>query len=137
MTKEKLAELVQLSNKIDNIKRDIDELNYIKNDDYIFLSAKDGRVTYEKYAYSRIPRSLTHLICEEVEHKLKMELASLESKFEQEDVQSNMCEWIEYDYRTMCPTEHGDVDNPYWRIPYDKVHLTYCPYCGKKIFMKQ
>ena len=84
MTKEKLAELVQLSNKIDNIQRDIDELNYIKNDDYIFLSAKDGRVTYEKYAYSRIPRSLTHLICEEVAHKLNMELASLKRKFEQE-----------------------------------------------------
>ena len=53
------------------------------------------------------------------------------------DVQSNICEWIEYDYRTMCPKEHGDVDSPYWRIPYDKVHLTYCPYCGKKIFIKQ
>lgn len=84
MTEEKLADLVRLSNKIDNIKRDIEELNYIKDNDYIFLSAKDGRVTYEKYAYCRIPRSLTHLICNEVEYKLKMELASLEYKFEQE-----------------------------------------------------
>lgn len=43
------------------------------------------------------------------------------------------CEWIKYDYRTMCPKNHGDVDNPYWRIPMDIKHLLYCPYCGKKI----
>ena len=83
MTKKKLEELVRLSNKIDNIKRDIEELNYIKDDDYIFLSAKDGRVMYEKYAYCRIPRSLTQLICTEVENKLKIELESLEREFEE------------------------------------------------------
>lgn len=83
MTEEKLADLVRLSNKIDNIKRDIEVLNYIKEDDYIFLSAKDGRVTYEKYAYCRIPRSLTQLICNEVENKLKMELESLEREFKE------------------------------------------------------
>ena len=43
------------------------------------------------------------------------------------------CEWIKYDYRTMCPKNHGDVDNPYWRIPTDMKHLLYCPYCGKRI----
>ena len=45
----------------------------------------------------------------------------------------NTCEWIKYDYRTMCPKNHGDVDNPYWRIPTDMKHLLYCPYCGKRI----
>lgn len=85
MTEEKLHELVRLSNKIDNIKNDIAELNYIKNNDYIFLSSKDGRVMYEKYAYVRIPRSLRVLICNEVENKLKIELEYLERKFEQED----------------------------------------------------
>ena len=43
------------------------------------------------------------------------------------------CEWIKYDYRTMCPKNHGDVDNPYWRIPTDMKHLRCCPYCGKRI----
>lgn len=46
---------------------------------------------------------------------------------------ANTCEWIKYDYRTMCPREHGDVNNPYWRIPVDMKHLLYCPYCGMRI----
>lgn len=44
------------------------------------------------------------------------------------------CEWIKYDYRTICPKYH-DADNPYWRIPADTDKLKYCPYCGKKIIM--
>lgn len=86
MTEEKLTELLRLSNKINNIKSDIKELNYIKDNDCIFLATKDGRVTYEKYTQLRIPRSLKRLIYNEIEHKLKMELASLERKFEQEDL---------------------------------------------------
>ena len=27
------------------------------------------------------------------------------------------CKWIKYDYRTICPKEHADADDPYWRIP--------------------
>ena len=43
------------------------------------------------------------------------------------------CTWIKYDYRTMCPKDH-DVDNPYWRIPENRMKaLKYCPYCGKEI----
>ena len=44
------------------------------------------------------------------------------------------CEWIKYDYRTICPREH-DANNPYWRIPEDTDKLKYCPYCGKKILI--
>lgn len=47
-------------------------------------------------------------------------------------VSDDVCEWIKYDYRTMCPKNH-DVKNPYWRIPMDMDKLKYCPYCGKKI----
>ena len=50
-----------------------------------------------------------------------------------EDVQT--CEWIKYDYRTICPKNH-DADNPYWRIPADMSKLKYCPYCGKEIVIK-
>ena len=42
------------------------------------------------------------------------------------------CEWIKYDYRTLCPREH-DANNPYWRIPENTDKLKYCPYCGKEI----
>ena len=43
------------------------------------------------------------------------------------------CEWFEYDYRTLAPREHGDVNNPYWRIPANMDKLKYCPYCGRRI----
>lgn len=46
-----------------------------------------------------------------------------------EEVQT--CEWIKYDYRTICPKNHDDVDNTYWKM--DK--LKYCPYCGKEIIV--
>ena len=48
------------------------------------------------------------------------------------DDTDNMCEWIKYDYKTICPKNH-DVNNPYWRIPDNMDKLKYCPYCGKKI----
>lgn len=44
----------------------------------------------------------------------------------------DFCEWIKYDYRTICPKYH-DADNPYWRIPENMDKLKYCPYCGKEI----
>ena len=44
------------------------------------------------------------------------------------------CKWIKYDYKTMCPKEHIDIDSPYWRIPENRMDaLKYCPYCGKEI----
>lgn len=47
-------------------------------------------------------------------------------------VSNDACEWIKYDYRTICPKNH-DANNPYWRIPDNTDKLKYCPYCGKKI----
>lgn len=46
--------------------------------------------------------------------------------------EDNFCEWIKYDYRTICPKYH-DADNPYWRMPKNMDKLKYCPYCGKEI----
>lgn len=47
------------------------------------------------------------------------------------------CEWIKYDYRTVAPRNH-DINNPYWRIPENRMNaLKYCPYCGKKIEVKE
>ena len=47
-------------------------------------------------------------------------------------VSDDVCEWIKYDYRTICPKNH-DANNLYWRIPDNTDKLKYCPYCGKKI----
>ena len=49
-----------------------------------------------------------------------------------EEISDDVCEWIKYDYRTICPKNH-DANNPYWRIPDNMDKLKYCPYCGKKI----
>lgn len=44
------------------------------------------------------------------------------------------CKWILYDYRTLMPREHGNIPNPYWRIPARyRTELRYCPYCGREI----
>ena len=47
------------------------------------------------------------------------------------------CTWIKYDYRTMCPKGHIDIDNLYWRIPKNMETLKYCPYCGKEIEVEE
>ena len=47
-------------------------------------------------------------------------------------ISDDVCEWIKYDYRTICPKNH-DANNQYWRIPDNTDKLKYCPYCGKKI----
>jgi hypothetical protein len=49
-----------------------------------------------------------------------------------EQMKTEKCKWIRYDYRTICPKNH-DIDNPYWRIPEKTECLKYCPYCGKEI----
>ena len=46
------------------------------------------------------------------------------------------CKWIKYDYRTICPKNHGDDDDLYWRIPENMDKLKYCPYCGKEIIIE-
>ena len=51
-------------------------------------------------------------------------------------ISDDVCEWIKYDYRTICPKNH-DANNPYWRIPDNMDKLKYCPCCGKKILCKE
>lgn len=53
---------------------------------------------------------------------------------EVQNIKTKKCKWILYDYRTLAPRDHGNIPNPYWRIPARyKVELKYCPYCGRKI----
>ncbi len=73
------------------------------------------------------PRPKTGRSSDDVNEALNMAIKALD----QQPVKK--CTWIKYDYRTMCPKEH-DVDNPYWRIPENRMEtLKYCPYCGKEI----
>lgn len=63
---------------------------------------------------------------------LRERIARLPSVTPQEPM--DKCKWIKYDYRTMCPKEHIDIDSPYWRMPENRMEtLKYCPYCGKEI----
>lgn len=51
-----------------------------------------------------------------------------------QNIKTKKCKWILYDYRTLAARNHGNVLNPYWRIPARyKVELKYCPYCGREI----
>lgn len=52
-----------------------------------------------------------------------------------EKEETEYCEWIKYDYRTICPKNH-DINNPYWKIPDNMDKLKYCPYCSKKIVVE-
>lgn len=38
-----------------------------------------------------------------------------------------MCKWFLYDYRTIAPKEHTDVEDPCWRLPKDKHLLKILP----------
>ena len=46
---------------------------------------------------------------------------------------SYKCKWLLYDYRTIAPKDHLDIEDPYWRLPKDRNYLKYCPYCGNEI----
>jgi len=63
-------------------------------------------------------------ICEEIKG-IKTNISKLGEK--------PKCEWIKYDYRTVCPKNH-DIENPYWRLPEARADaLKFCPYCGGEI----
>ena len=47
----------------------------------------------------------------------------------------NNCEWMHYSSDILCPKNHEDISNPYWKMPEPEhmFRLKYCPYCGGKI----
>lgn len=47
------------------------------------------------------------------------------------------CEWFFYSSDILCPKNHEEVANPYWKMPEPEhmFRLKFCPYCGKKIFI--
>lgn len=85
MTQEKLERLNQIARKIDYVQRELKDLEYLKGKDCVYLTAKDGRVLYDKEVSVRIPRSLRIIIYNEVEHKLTLELNQLKFQFENEE----------------------------------------------------
>ena len=69
---------------------------------------------------------------DKIQGKCATKVRKLVTEFIEDDVSDDVCEWVKYDYRTICPKNH-DANNPYWRIPDNMDKLKYCPYCGKKI----
>ena len=74
--------------------------------------------------------------CNYCPHGQKIDWSKIVKQGDTSDYIDNVCEWIKYDYRTICPKNH-DTNNPYWRIPDNMDKLKYCPYCGKKILCKE
>jgi hypothetical protein len=85
MTQEKLEKLNQIARKIDYIQKELKALEYLKKTESVYLSAKDGRVLYDKEVSVRIPRSIQTIIHNEIEHKLTLELNRLKFRFESEE----------------------------------------------------
>lgn len=118
-------------------------------DDFAML-VQDAIQTYKKMvidtikeqptAYSvdkvveELDKSSDYYECEEQgrEHVQMVDLTEAIEIVKQGSVSDDVCEWIKYDYRTICPKNHY-TNNPYWRIPDNTDKLKYCPYCGKKI----
>lgn len=50
---------------------------------------------------------------------------------------NNVCKWFFYSSDILCPKEHENIKNPYWKMlkPEHMFRLKYCPYCGKKIIV--
>lgn len=83
MTREKLEELNILARRIENIKSDLEDIAYIKEQDYIKITAKDDRKLGERWLDVRIPRSLKEMICNEIQNKLELMLVEAEREFEE------------------------------------------------------
>ena len=84
MTREKLEELNILARRIENIKSNLENIAYIKEQDDIKITAKDGRKIGERWVDVRIPRNLKTMICNEIQHKLEAMLKEAEKEFEDE-----------------------------------------------------
>lgn len=84
MTREKLEELNILAGRIENIKSNLEDIAYIKEQDYIKITAKDGRKMGERWIDIRIPSNLKTMICDEIQYKLEAMLKEAEKEFEEE-----------------------------------------------------
>lgn len=83
MTREKLEELNILAGRIENIKSNLEDIAYIKEQDDIKITTKDGRKIGERWLDVRIPRSLKEMICNEIQNKLELMLKEAEKEFEE------------------------------------------------------
>lgn len=84
MTREKLKELNILAGRIENIKSDLEDIAYIKEQDDIIITVKDGRKIGTHWIDVRIPRNLKTMICNEIQYKLEAMLKEAEKEFEEE-----------------------------------------------------
>ena len=79
MTLERLEEANRLSNRIEVLKRRLEDLAYLQEAPEISVSAKDGRKTYESYVSVPVG-SARNLILNEVRNLLERQLADAEKQ---------------------------------------------------------
>lgn len=79
MTPERLEEANRLSDRIQVLKRRLDDLAYLREAPELSISAKDGRKTYESYV-SVLVGSVRNLILNEVQNRLEHQLADAEQQ---------------------------------------------------------
>ena len=81
MTPERLKIAIQLSEKIEHIKEQLDDLEYIENSsNSVRLAVKDGRKTNNCYVSVPVS-SVKQLVVSEVRHVLLRQLADAEEEF--------------------------------------------------------
>lgn len=84
MTREKLEDLNILARRIENIKSNLEDIAYIKEQDNIKITAKDGRKVGERWVDVRIPSNLKAMICNKIQCQLEAMLKEAEKEFEEE-----------------------------------------------------
>lgn len=81
MTPERLKTATQLSEKIERIKEQLDDLEYIENSsNSVQLAVKDGRKTYDCYVSVPVG-SVRQLVVSEVKNILLRQLTDAEEEF--------------------------------------------------------
>lgn len=81
MTLKELEEANRLSDTIEMLTRQLEDLAYLQEAPGISISAKDGRKTYESYVSVPIG-SARNLILNEVRNRLERQLADAEKQLE-------------------------------------------------------
>ena len=81
MTAEYLKRANRISEKIERIKRQLNDLEYIENScNSVQLVVKDGRKTYDSYVTVPVG-SVRELVVNEVKNSLRQQLANAEEEF--------------------------------------------------------
>ena len=144
MAKRELIDVEQVISEIKNMDNNgciTRAVNHVCEDIRMIPTVSEQEIV--KPYIDKVTDVIEAYICDKEENTVKAQgmckaLELIEATFkEMSESDEEVCEWIKYDYRTVAPRNH-DINNPYWRIPENRMNaLKYCPYCGKKIEVKE